>query len=238
MKKVSYLILPAIFLSICAVSVFAQNNKPATNKESKTPATTINVLSKEEFDNMNKEMERIKQEMEATRQQIEAQKNTLESMTINSNINMAQVEKDLALLLNAKGIKAGEKIDLQNILFTNNEEKPETKYYKLKLDENAQYVLLDPKTSKESKEPVSWVWNDFLGKYEYEFNFRLIFPQTEQAHLLIKITPVLSKDKEPTLPVIHIAFNFNEKGDITYGGHVRAIDGHEGFESKLAIRVK
>ena len=102
-------------------------------------------------------------------------------------------------------------------------------------------IFFDQKTKQPAKEErVSWVWNDFLGKYEYAFDFRILESQTEKhnSYLLIAITPVLSKDKEPTLPIIHIAFNFNEKGDITYGGHVRAIDGHHGFDSKLAIRTK
>ena len=53
-----------------------------------------------------------------------------------------------------------------------------------------------------------------MGKYEYAFDFRILESKTEQdnSYLFIAITPVLSKDNEPTLPVIHVAFNFNEKG--------------------------
>lgn len=232
MKKMLYLILPALFLATGANFAFAQN------KEIKT----LTPEEKARFEEQKQKLEEQRQQTDSLRQQIEAQKNTLESsfkaLTLEPKRSWALPENDL---LKAKKITAGEKINLQGMLFNEeNKETAEPKYYKLKLDENAKYVLLDPKTSKESEQnSVSWVWNDFLGKYEYEFNFKLVFPQTRNSYLLIKITPVLSKDNEPTLPIIHIAFNFTEKGDIVYGGHVRDIESHHGFQSKaLAKKIK
>ena len=209
MKKMLYVVLPTLFLSLCAGNIFAQTHE-------------IKSLTQEQKEALAKSLEETKAKQEK----------------INGK---DMLDLDLKSMVNAQEITVGEKINLQDILFKDNRETPETKYYKLKLAKGGKYTLLDQKTKQPSEEKsVSWVWNDFLGKYEYAFDFRILESKTEQdnSYLFIAITPVLSKDNEPTLPVIHVAFNFNEKGDITYGGHAYAIDGHGGFDSKLAIRVK
>lgn len=243
MKKILCLILPALFLTAGAGNIFAQSKKNTTMLEGaiKIGAAAAAAASKSNKNNSSvkgttqsnlaSNMEDIYKANKDFAQKVDTIKQEQQKHT-------QQIMQDVNILNRATEITPGQKIDLQDILFSGNEEKPETKYYKLKLAKDAKYVLLDQKTFAGTKEnSVSWLWNDFLGKYEYAFNFQL-FTETETPYLLIVINPVLSKDNEPTLPVIHVAFNFNEKGDITYGGHAYAIDGHGGFDNKLAVKVK
>lgn len=239
MKKMLYAFLPALILSVCATSAFAQASAGAIKvgedsikvEPIKGVKDSLNLAIKEDFKDA-----KLTQKLEELKH---ANQDSLDSMT---KFNKAeQIEKDTQGFLKATKIAPGEKIDLQDMLFNeDHRETAETKYYKLELAKDAEYVFIDQKTSQKIEEnALSWKWNDFLGKYEYLFDFSFFLSKTsEPSYLLIKITPVLSKDNEPTLPVIHIAFNFNEKGDITYGGHAYAIDGHGGFDSKLAIKVK
>lgn len=243
MKKMLYAFLPALILSVCATSAFAQASAGAikVGEDSVKVASTHIKGVKESLNGVlifrdDFKDAKLTQKLEELKR---ANQDSLDSMT---KFNKAeQIEKDTQGFLKATKIAPGEKIDLQGMLFNEeHRETAETKYYKLELAKDAEYVFIDQKTSQKIEgNALSWKWNDFLGKYEYLFDFRLLLSKTsEPSYLLIKITPVLSKDNEPTLPVIHIAFNFNEKGDITYGGHAYAIDGHGGFYSKLAIKVK
>ena len=228
MKKILCLILPALFLTAGAGKALAQNK---SNSEVQNAVIRVGLIGAEIAGKTDPAMTEA----------YKANKNFVQKMDAIKQENQKytqQTQQDINILNKATEITPGQRIDLQDILFTGNQEKPETKYYKLKLVKGAKYILLDQKTFAGTTEnSVSWLWNDFLGKYEYAFNFQL-FTETETPYLLIVINPVLSKDNEPTLPVIYVAFNFNEHGDITYGGHAYAIDGHGGFDKKLAVKVK
>lgn len=241
MKKILCLILPALFLTAGAGNIFAQSKKSGAMLDGaiKLGAAGAAVASKVNTDKNNSSAQStLANDMADIYKANKDFAQKVDTIKQEQQKHSQQILQDGNILNRATEITPGQKIDLQDILFSGNREKPETKYYKLKLVKDAKYILLDQKTLAGTKEnSVSWLWNDFLGKYEYAFDFQL-FTETETPYLLIVINPVLSKDNEPTLPVIHVAFNFNERGDITYGGHAYAIDGHGGFDKKLAVKVK
>ena len=88
MKKMLYVVLPAIFLSLCAGNVFAQVKE-------------IKMLTLEQKDYLSKSLEKTKTEQERT---------SGEYMEVSKAIF------DLNSMVNAQEITAGEKINLQNIL--------------------------------------------------------------------------------------------------------------------------
>lgn len=128
-------------------------------------------------------------------------------------------------------ISFNQRIDLQAIVSPHKTDKIEAKTYKLKLNKEKTYALLEQKNFTETKEKfVKWHWNDFLGKYSYEFTFSLASDSEGEKFLMIDINPISSD--EPTVPYAYVSFSQNEN-DIYYSGMAYAMDTHSGFGRRI-----
>ena len=155
-----------------------------------------------------------------------------------------KIMEDIFLLKKATTITAGKQIKLLDIFCPEDFEKIFPKSFKISLAGNVkQYALLEPGTDEISKNKnVSWLWNDFKGKYKYQFDFRIINledynkfykPATvntkfkdedlQNAYLLINITPIENAGTE-SLPDNDISLGFYEDGNIYLKLYVNAED--------------
>ena len=209
MKKMLYLILPALFLSAGVNYGFAQVKE-------------IKELSKEQrnkIEQENKQLNELKQELD-NKQKANEEKIYGEYML--------KTPQTLQLVLEeATEINFNQRVNLQELVSPNQT----IKNFKLKLNKGKTYNLLDQKNfNPTNKLFVQYLWNDFLGKYSYEFTFTLLDDKAGEHFLLINVKPIACK--EPTVPYVYV--EFNDKGNlITYNGMAYAMDTHSGFIRKV-----
>lgn len=204
MKNIKYFVLSFFIVPLLISSAFAQQKENSSQEK----VLVIESIPKQE----------IQMLLNAVREE-----NTAKNKEIRKQIQQTPKE-----------INFGQRINLQEIVSTENIEKIEEVSFKLNLKPGKNYTLVDLKTNKEAENNTcSFLWNSFLGKYEYSFTFTLV-KDTQAPYLIIKVNPVLTK--EPTLPYAYAVFNVYDK-EIRFGAMAYAIDGHSGFEYPL-IKIK
>ena len=164
MKKMLYLILPALFLSAGVNYSFAQVKE-------------IKELSKEQLSKIeqeNKQLNEFKKELDKTLTQVKTQKDSqLQQDPLPKGFNQAQE------------IFFGQRFNLQEIVPIFKDKPLAASFFKLKLDRD--YVFSRLPFDK------SFLWENFLGKYAYKFTFELVKTQ-EGPYLLTKVEPIESKE--------------------------------------------
>lgn len=213
MKKILYFVLPAIFLVASAGNGFAQIKE-------------LKQLSSEQLNQIkqgNEQVNKIKQELN-NKQKANEEKVYGEYMLKNPSPLQLLLEK-------ATEINFKQRVSLQELVSPHQATKIGAKNFKLKLNKEKTYTLLDQKNFNQTNKPyVQYLWNEFLGKYSYEFTFNLADNQAGEHFLLINIKPIACE--EPTVPYAYVEFN-DEGNFITYNGMAYAMDTHSGFIRKV-----
>ena len=204
MKNIKYFVLSFLILPLLISAAFAQQKENASQEK-------ILVLKN------------------LTKQEIQTLLNEAKEENIAKNKEIKEISQQTP-----KEIYFGQRISLQEIVSTENTEKTEGVSFKLNLKPGKNYTLMDLNTNKEVENNSSrFLWNSFLGKYEYSFTFTLV-KNTQEPYLYIQVKPVPTK--EPTIPYAYMVFNADDK-EIRFGAMAYAIDGHSGFGYPL-IKIK
>ena len=160
---------------------------------------------------------------------------TLDKNLIEKLENILKQEKDKAdkaqqnpsfkNLEQAKEIYPEQRIDLADICPPYNSSL-EPKFFKLALDKNKNYVLIDLKTGQEAlTKQVTFLWNNLEGQYGYNFTFEVMFAE-QKPYLLIKVEPFSKAGKD--FPYTFISFT-KQTQNITFTAMVYGKESYGGF---------
>ena len=128
-------------------------------------------------------------------------------------------------LAQAKEIYPEQRIDLADICPPYNNYL-EPKFFKLALDKNKNYVLIDLKTDQEAQtKQVTFSWKNLEGQYGYNFTFEVMLTE-QKPYLLIKVEPFIKVGKD--CPYTFISFT-NQTQNITFTAMVYGKESYGGF---------
>jgi len=225
MKNIKMTTLVLMGLAVLAVPMFAQNADTVQTQK-------IEKLDSEQIKQLNAIFGKFNQEMEAY-------KNTLES---SQKVKTMKASKfDIIKTMDAsefdiKAINFGQRINLDELVPPKSE-KVKKEVCILELG-SQKYALIDLETGKEIPSgDMTFHYNDFQGKYEYDIDFMLVNSSSE---LIIRVSPKLSPDNEQLMPYNYIAFS--KSGDtIRFEAMAYMIGSsseHHGFNKVLLKEVK
>lgn len=125
----------------------------------------------------------------------------------------------------AKEIYPEQRIDLTDFLPPYNDSL-EAKFFKLALNKNKQYTLIDLKTQQETQaKQVNFSWTDLKGEYGYNFTFEIV-SVGQKPYLFIKVEPFSKKGKES--PYTFISFT-DQTQNITFTAMAYEKESYSGF---------
>lgn len=214
MKKMLYLILPALFLAAGANFAFAQVKE-------------IKTLTPEQRENLAAGKEKIK----ALTENLEQEKTRINGeyyMKTDKQIMIEEMEKDAAAGFPIYKFKLGETIDFKKF-YDKNEAK--SVYIIINLKPNKNYVLIDPKTQEVlTQRTMQYTWDNFTGMYNYIFHFALA--TGDNPYILIRLEPI--KTEEKTIPAKLYGYSMeNQNKTIDLHLFANAIDG----KSAVAVKI-
>lgn len=216
MKKMLYLILPALFLAAGANFAFAQVEE-------------IKTLTPEQREALAAGKEKIK----ALTANLEQEKTRINGEYMAINPKQAVIEEMVKEQEAVGGFpiykfKLGETIDFKKF-YDKNEAK--SVYIIINLKPNKNYVLIDPKTREVlTQRTMQYTWDNFTGMYNYIFHFALA--TGDNPYIVIRLEPI--KTKEQTIPAKLYGYSM-ENQDKTIDLHLfaNAIDG----KSAVAVKI-